>query len=426
MNSRSLLVALTACGIILAALIVRSGGLLALAIPFLVFLIIGLLQAPGEVKLEARRIIDDSSIAAGEAAQTRLLVTNRGDALVNLSLEDALDGRLRIKAGEPGTRRSLAAGETARIEYAFSAPRGVYVWQAVGARAADPFGLFEVHREIPARGALLVRPVPLQLHAPALRPRFTMHTTGTIPVRRPGSGTDFLGIREYRVGDPLRHVNWRMAARYPGEIFTNEYERQEITDFGIILDARRLTQADAAEEALFERSTSAAAALAEVFLQQANRVSLLIFGETLTALYPGYGKKQLNLILRSLAHATLGRNLPFGYLEYCPVRLFPSRATIIILSSVTASDLPTYARLRSLGYDVLLISPDPVRYGAAKPKSSELGRRAFRLARVERIAILESLLKLGVQVLDWKVDTSLDAMLQAMSMSAGVRRNLRS
>lgn len=424
MNNKTLFLVFMICGLILSALIARDGRLLLLAMPFLVYLMIGILQAPCEITLAAQRMIDKPSVAAQEPIQTRIVIKNEGNSLVNLCLDDPLFPSMTILDGQAQQRLSLSAGETTELNYVFSAARGLYSWNAIHASASDPLGLFELERDIPAFAEILIRPAPMKLRHVSFKPRSTLHAAGPIPARLAGSGTDFFGIREYRAGDSLRRLNWRLAARHPRKLFTNEYEREEIADFGLIVDARKLTDADEMEETLFENSICAAASLSEIFLKAGNRVALLIFGEAITSLFPGYGKKQLNLVLRNLAGAAQGSNLPFSYLEYFPARLFPSRSIIVMFSVLDSRDLETYARLRSFGYDVLLISPDPVDYISRMLPQTEINALAVRAARVERIIHLKQLMKMGVQVIDWQVNQPLEAIINRTAGYLAHRRNI--
>jgi len=424
MNNKALYVLLTICGLILSALVVRNGRLLLLAIPFLVYLLLGIVQAPGEIALFAHRTIDKRSVVAQEQIQTHIVIENRGKTLINLYLDDPSPPSMTVLDGQVQQRLSLTAGEGTELNYIFRAERGLYSWTAIHARAADPFGLFEVEQELPAFGEILVRPLPMQLRHVPLKPRFTLHAPGPISTQLAGSGIGFLGIRDYRPGDSLRRLNWRLAARHPHKLFTNEYEREEITDFGLILDARRLTNTDAMEEALFENSIRVTASLSELFLKEGNRVALLVFGKTMASLFPGYGKKQLNLIMRNLALARLGSSFPFEYLEYFPGRLFPSRSILVVLSAVGSRDLETYARLRAFGYDVLLISPDPVDYVRQMLPPARVNNLAARAARVERLIQLKQLMKLGVKVIDWQVNEPFETVVQKAAGYLAHRRNL--
>lgn len=392
--------------------------------PFLTYLIMGVMQAPGDLTVIAERSISKPSVIAQELFETRVIIKNQGNTLVNLCLEDMLFPSMTLLDGKARHRLLLKAGEITELNYASHAERGVYSWKTIHACASDPLGLFEIEQDIPALGEILVRPAPIPIHSLLLKPSSTLHAAGPISARLTGSGTDFWGIREYRTGDSLRRLNWRLTARHQHRLFTNEYEREETADFGLILDARKITNDDAMEQVLFEYSVSATASLSENFLKKGNRVALLIFGESITTLFPGYGKRQLNLVLRNLARARLGKNLPLDYLEYFPVRLFPSRSQVVIISAVDARDLETYARLRAFGYDVLLISPDPIDYAARMLPVAEINTLAIRAARVERAIQLKRLLKIGVEVIDWQVTKSLDATIQDSARHMIHRRNI--
>ncbi len=165
---------------------------------------------------------------------------------------------------------------------------------------------------------------------------------------------------------------------------------------------------------IFEHSVQATAALAETFLADGHRVSLLTYGYGMLRVYPGYGKVQRELILRVLAEVEPGSNFALESLNYLPTRLFPARSQLVMVSPLGPEDTPGFARLRKEGYDVLLVSPDPVRFEARLLEDTPSLQTALRLARLERGLLLHRLNRLGVLVVDWPVDQSLDLTLQAV------------
>jgi uncharacterized protein (DUF58 family) len=71
--------------------------------------------------------------------------------------------------------------------------------------------------------------------------------------------------------------------------------------------------------------------------------------------------------------------------------------------------------LRAHGYQVLVVSPDPVAYerglvgqGLELAKELEL---AVRIARLERALLLRKLQKVGIRVVDWSVDKPLNQVM---------------
>lgn len=423
MNEKRNLLLLLIAVLIAAGLIVRDGKVLILAIPPLVYFLTGLLQAPTQITLHAERLLSRDSFSVHDSVRVRIRVENAGAALVNLRLQDEPITSLEPVSGRMDKLLSLPAGGAAEFEYVIKPERGAYSWESIRAWIADPLDLFFRQRAIAAPGELLVRPPLIKIRPVSVGIRSTKLSAGPIPARRAGTGTDYWGIREYTLGDSLRRLNWRLAARYPGKWYTNEFEREEIADFGLILDTRRLSNADRKERVLFEHATSATASIAEMVLKNGNRVSLLLFGQSMRSLFPGFGKQQLNRVLENLGRAQLADYVPFSFLKYFPVRLFPARAQIIILSTLDRRDLEGYARLRSFGYDVLLISPDPVEYAFRTLPASARGELAYRAARVERILLLERLVDMGVKVANWSIDMPLDPVLhESMKIRLPARR----
>ncbi len=424
MNSKSTFVVLVTWIIFLAAVLTRNGDLLSLAVPFIVFLIVGVSRCPDRLELRAKRSISTGQVGAEQPFRVQVEVENEGRLLTNLVLSDSVWPGMTVDKGTTDQRTVLAPGQRAQLEYVGHGTRGLYRWNTVSATAGDPCGLFEVTSQIPALGEVRVRPAAMKLRGVVIKPRSTLHAPGPMRARLPGSGTDFWEVRDYRPGDPLRRLNWRLAGRYPRRLFTNEYEGEEVADYGFILDARRLTNAPDVDEALFEASLSATASLSETFLKYGNRVALLVFGEAPVYLFPGYGKRQLNLVLQSLSQAKLSRNLPARYLESFPAQLFPSRSVLFVLSVVGAGDLDTYRRFRSYGYEVLLVSPDPVEYANRKLQRTALNDLAVRAARLERVALLNAIMRIGISVIDWQLGQPLDVLLRRTAREISNRRNI--
>ena len=418
MNHRALLLLLIAGGLSLAALMLRNGDMLLLAVPFLAFLFTGLIQAPGEVKCKASRTTDKSTALTGELVTVSVRLVNQGGTLHNFFVRDALPAKARVVEGSPQHSLLLARGGAAGFGYAFEAPRGIIEWPDLTVTAADPLGLFEASASVPADGEVVIRPAPIRLPRLPFRPRGTLHTPGPVPVPLDGPGTDFLGIREYQPGDPLRRINWRLAARHQGRLFTNEHERHEVADYGLVVDAR-ITDPE-----VFERAIQAAAGAAECILREGNRLAMLVFGKAMSATFPGYGKRQLNLVLRSLAAAMPSPRIPLVYLDYFPRRLFPRHSILLMISTVSPDDVQMYGELRAVGYEILLVSPDPLEVAARRLNGKPEARLAVRLARIERRLTLLTLSKLGVHVVDWQADQPLQAALEGLEGRAVHRRDV--
>jgi uncharacterized protein (DUF58 family) len=242
-----------------------------------------------------------------------------------------------------------------------------------------------------------------------------------VPARQGGAGVEFFGIREYQPSDALRWINWRASARHPRALFTNEFERERIADVGLILDARQ--RSDIAPngvvsngvtpngEALFESAVRATASLADAFLSDGNRVGLLVYGGFLDWTFPGYGRVQRQKILETLARAETGESMVFDSLDYLPTRLFPAKSQIVLISPLCPDDWGYLVRLRARGYQLLVISPDPVSFEARTSGPDPIWELAMRVARLERTLLLRRVRQAGIQVVDWQVDMPFDQVV---------------
>jgi uncharacterized protein (DUF58 family) len=259
---------------------------------------------------------------------------------------------------------------------------------------------------------LFIFPPLTRLRHVAIHPRRTKVYAGMIPARAGGSGTEFFGVREYQPGDSPRRINWRASAHSVDSLYSNEFQQERVSDVGIVLDGRVRTNEFAKGHSLFEHSVQASAALADALLTQGNRVGLLVYASLLRWTIPGYGRIQRERILHSLAHAKPGGSEVFSDFEHLPTRLFPPESQIILVSPLHEDDLMPLVQLRAQGYQVLVVSPDPVRFELSYLKQNETVEKAARIVQLERRLLLNRVQRAGIQVLDWDVGVPFDLVVK--------------
>jgi uncharacterized protein (DUF58 family) len=271
-----------------------------------------------------------------------------------------------------------------------------------------------------AKGQLFIFPPVTRLRHVAIHPRRTKVYAGSIPARAGGSGTEFFGVREYQPGDSPRSINWHASAHSVDAIYANEFQQERVADVGIVLDGRRITNEFARKHSLFEHSVQAAAALADALLSQGNRVGLLVYAAYLRWTIPGYGKMQRERILHSLAHAKPGGSDVFADLEHLPTRLFPAESQIVLVSPMMEADLKPLVQLRARGHQVLVVSPNPVKFEMSYLPKQEKYQLASRVIGLERSLLIKKVQHAGVQVLDWDVKEPFDQVVKrALSRPPG-------
>lgn len=389
------------------------GRIMILALPLILYLAAAFLHWPGEVYLTASRSFSADRVPQGTPVLVKLSITNEGAPLENVLLEDLVPRGLEVLDGNWRTWAALESGETVTLEYTLRGQRGFYRFRGLRATASEHLGLFSRQVGLPLPGQVFVLPRVHKLSQVAIRPQRTRVFAGSIPARKGGPGVDFYGVREYQPGDPLRWINQRVSARHEQAIFVNEFEQERAADVGLILDTRRAANLYADQSSLLEYSIEATATLADAFLKRGNRVGLFIYGGFIDWTFPGYGKVQRERILQALSRARLQESQVFENLYYLPTRLFPIRSQLVLVSPLRGADLEDLAALRARGYQLLIISPDPIAFEAGVLRKSQnlvLGESqdvalAVRIARLEREHLFCRLRQVGVRIFQWQVDT---------------------
>lgn len=410
--SRTIFLVLIIYALLLTGLATLHGEFLGLALPFVAYLLVGFWRAPEELDLDVYRTISSERAAPGEDVVVSLDVTNRGADIEELLLEDDFSPDLTVRDGSPRHLLSLKKGESYSWTYIVNGPRGGYPFDALKAEAMDHFGVRPSRQRVPARSELFVFPPLTRLKYVPIRTRRTRVYSGTIPARVGGPGVEFFGLREYQPGDPPRWINWRASARHNETLFANEFQQERVADVGIVLDGREKTNLFRDGRSLFEHSVLAAASLADAFLSQGNRVGLLHYGRYLDWTFPGYGKVQRERILQALAHAQTGGSPVFSGLEHIPVRFFPAHSQVVLVSPLDAGDLDILVQLRARGYQIMVISPDPVAFELAYLPDVPSVKLAARVLRMERNLLLKKMQRAGIQVVDWNVAHPFDLVMK--------------
>jgi len=391
-----------------------KGALLGLAIPLVVYLAAGQVTRPGELNLRVVRKLGAEREAGSVPVPVELFVTNAGSRVEEILVQDLLpDEGIKVD-GQTQMFTTLPPGGDLSLRYSVAMQRGILNFTGVRVTTGDASGLSQKDTFLPAPGCLTVKLDARKLRPISIRPFRTRLYAGPIPARIGGPGVTIFRVREYQPGDPRRWINWKISARRSPQLYINEFEQDRIADVGLILDARLARDVRVADETLFEHAVRATASLAEAFLHEGHRVSLLVYGWDLAWTFPGYGKLQIERIRRVLAGV---RTVGSMRLDFLPVRLFSPRSQIVLISSLGEADLKMLVRLRGQGFDVFVVSPDPVDFEARLFQDRPMAPTAARIAHLERALLLSKIRQAGVTVLDWQVHNSLERAISGVRIA---------
>lgn len=401
---RILVLSLISFGFVLSGVALVNPFLVILSFPFILYLFSGLIFTQPELNLVVTRRMGTERAMPGQEVLVSLTIKNLGAGIHALLIDDPIPPQIELIDGYSTHLINLPSNETYVIFYKIIGERGYYSFNKTHIETRSFLGLNPRRRIISTKGELLILPKILNIQSIPIRPHWTRVYSGEIPSRTCGHGTDFFGIRQYQPGDPPNWINWHASARHPSRLYSNEFEQDKVSDVGIILDGRERVNAISPNISIYEHSIEAAAALSSAFIKQGNRVSLLKYGKYLDWIIPGYGKYQLEKILRALSKAEPGQSLVFSYLEYIPTQIFPPNSQIVLISPLAPGDPDILLQLRARGYQVLIISPDPISYERDSLPGSEPVDLAARILQIERKTLIEKLVRGGVQVLDWNIN----------------------
>ena len=401
MLRRAGVLGLVICALLAAGLATLEPSLLALSLPVLVYLAVGSLFRPDELRLTVAATLAPTTAKPGEIVAVELRVVNGGSRLEELEIRDLIPPGLERIEGDSNLRCAVLAGGSRQLSYRLLAKTGLHSFEGVRLTATDPFGLFESQQALGLDRSLLVRPAVQPVRRLYLRPPRVGGVSGAYAARVGGPGIEFFGIRSYAGGDPWRWINWKVSGRFPAELFVNVYEQDRMAEIGLIVDARFSSNAGTGTASALAHSIQAAASLSELLLSQGNQVGLLVFGSHLDWTVPRSGKVQRERILLALARARPGHSQIFQQLRHLPSRLFPPHTQLILISPLLRSDVDDLIGLRARRYPLLVISPDQVELEARSMPAGPHLHLALRLARVEQAVITRRLAQAGVFRLLW-------------------------
>ncbi len=172
----------------------------------------------------------------------------------------------------------------------------------MGARVSrtDPFGLLRTFVRVEWPQTVLVLPKRYKVPSLALPGHEAYQVGGVAQAAAVGQSEEFVSLRHYRRGDPMRHIHWRSWARI-GEPIVKEFEDEFFVRHGLVLD----TFDDPDDPEPFEEAVSVAASFACAIGTQESLLDLMFVGVKAFRFTAGRGLAQSDQLLEILACARL-------------------------------------------------------------------------------------------------------------------------
>lgn len=183
------------------------------------------------------------------------------------------------------TRRVRTGEAEATVVYKlYAASRGDFGFGDVALRWRSRLGLVIKQALIPAAESVKVYPnineaKRYELHARRNR------QLGLRRSRVRGQGREFESLRDYVIGDELRHISWTATARR-GKLTTRQYQIERNQNIVVMIDAGRLMTSRIEHLSKLDHAINAALAIGYVATSGGDNIGLLVFNRQVVSYLP--------------------------------------------------------------------------------------------------------------------------------------------
>lgn len=410
--------------LVLIAVILGRMDLIVFAAPFAVGAAWGLRRRPTREPVVAIEVAQDEA-EEGTGVGLSLQLSNPDTVAYDLAVSRlTYSAWLDVPRGDRPYATELGPGLTSQVALHATALRWGQqeLGPATGYVAACD-GLL-ISEAVYTQGvSLRVHPVVPPFRADDTIPRAAA-LVGVHRSRRPGEGGELAGVRRFGPGDRLRRVDWRVTLR-TRELHVAHTLSDRDAEVVVLLDVLHEAGNSGGIKgaaSVVDTSVRAAAAIAEHYLRQGDRVGMLEFSG-----YPRYlrmagGRRHLRAALDWLldTRVTEGAGDPpvFGIDPY----LIPGSALVVVLTPLIGPQSgEMIATIARAGRSVVAV--DTLGSLARRPVvGSQWTDVAQRLWRLERENLIGQLREVGVPVTAWAGAGSLDQVLHDMARMAAAPR----
>jgi uncharacterized protein (DUF58 family) len=315
--------------------------------------------------------------------------------------------------GVSGMQTRIQEGSTAQhVEVTVCAPKwGRYPLRA-WVRMEAPGGLL---RGTGAVDAADVYVFPLAPPQPTPVPRTELpDRLGTHLTRHIGPGVEFADIRPYLPGDQLRTVNWAVSARR-GALHVTQRLTDRAADVVVLVDmsAQPLGPATTATE----RALRGATQVVQTALRNGDRAGLVgLGGRRPRWLNPDIGRRQFYRVLDAALAAGSEYRSMTGTLA--PQAAVPPGAVVVAFSTLLDTNFAlALIDLRERGHTVVVV--DVLEGWPFEGEDEPILERMWAL---QRSAMYRDMRVVGVEVIAWPTDVTVDQAMRLVPPQPSFRR----
>jgi uncharacterized protein (DUF58 family) len=243
----------------------------------------------------------EDRFAMGADNKVTIRIMNRSRRAVTLVIKDEYPAKMEILDSRE-VRLTVPRGRTRAWTYGLlPTARGSYEFGDTAVRFRTRLGL--LWRQATYSTARNVRVYPdireakkHELYAHRNR----RPEPGLRRMRVRGQGREFESLREFVIGDEIRHISWAASARR-GKLITRQYTIERSQNIVVLLDTGRLMTARIGKLSKLDHAINATLSIAYVAAAGGDNVGLVAFSRRVVSyLPPRKGHEQINRVMESL------------------------------------------------------------------------------------------------------------------------------
>lgn len=299
-----------------------------------------------------------SNLAIHRNAVIRLSILNRTERQIVTKVIDACPSE--FKPEMPDQFTSVNRGHTLFYDYTVKPfKRGRFRFDSTTLIIRSLMHFWEFRLTCPVHSEVNVYPDFVAISG-YLELAAKQHTAqlGMKLVARRGAGLEFEQLREYRLGDPLNHLDWKATARHQ-KLISREFQDERDQLICVLLDTGMTMRMRDGELTSFDHALNALILLGYVSLHQGDSIGVQFFGYSNKWLAPVKGTNSINKLLNSVFDVQSGPE-PSDYIVAAESFLTYQRKRSLVMlvtnSREHASEIPLALRILSKHHLTLLVN----------------------------------------------------------------------
>jgi uncharacterized protein (DUF58 family) len=243
----------------------------------------------------------EERFAMGAENEVTIKLTNRSRRRVTFIVKDDYPAQMELMSPREA-QLTIPAGRSRAWTYSLlPTARGKYDFGDTIVRVRAPLGL--LWRQIPYDNKTDVKVYPDIREArkhEIYAHRNRRPDPGLRRMRVRGHGREFESLREFVIGDEIRHISWAATARR-GKLITRQYTIERSQNIVVLLDTGRLMTARIGRLTKLDHAVNATLSIAYVAAAGGDNVGMVAFSRRVVSyLPPRRGHDQINRLMEAL------------------------------------------------------------------------------------------------------------------------------